>query len=466
MAVRQETSELRERLLQLVPGEARVSVGESVLEHHGQDVSYHRPHLPDVVVFPETTAEVAAVLTLANESGIPVVPFGAGTSLEGHVIPVEGGISLDLTRMNRIVEVHAGDLAATVQPGVLRSELNARAGRDGLCFPVDPGADATLGGMAATNASGTTTVRYGNMRAQVLALEVVLADGSVVRTGTRARKSSAGYDLTHLFVGSEGTLGVITELTLRLHGIPEHVVAVRVSFPDVESACRASSAIVASGLLVSRVELMDGPTIEAVNAHKGTDYPPGPTILLEFGGSEATVEEEVEAAQEIAAGEGCSAFVVERDPDTRARLWEARHQVALAIIAEGGGRPVMSTDVCVPISELPGAIGFARATLDERGVTAAVLGHVGDGNYHVALVVGESDDEVGAAKEINAALVEDALARGGTCTGEHGIGIGKIPYLAREHGDLVPLMRQIKHVLDPNGILNPGKVLPPPVAGV
>jgi D-lactate dehydrogenase (cytochrome) len=320
--------------------------------------------------------------------------------------------------------------------------------------------------MAATNASGTTTVRYGNMRAQVLALQVVLADGSVVRTGTRARKSSAGYDLTQLFVGSEGTLGVITELTLRLHGIPEYVVAARASFPDVESACRASSAIVASGLVVSRVELMDGPTIDAVNAHKGTDYPPGATILLEFGGSEASVADEVAAAREIASGEGCTAFVVERDPEARARLWEARHQVALAIMAGGGGRRLMSTDVCVPVSELPGAIGFARSALETRGVRAAILGHVGDGNYHVALLVGDSDDEVAAAKEINAALVEDALARGGTCTGEHGVGLGKIPYLVREHGDLVPLMRQIKHVLDPNGILNPGKVLPPPVAGV
>ena len=330
-------SDLRSRLLDLVPDESRVSTGESLLELHGGDLTYHQPHAPDVVVFPETAQEVGAVLALASRERVPVVPFGAGTSLEGHVIPVQGGISLDLTRMNRIVEVNAGDLDATVQAGVLRSELNARVGRDGLFFPVDPGADATLGGMAATNASGTTTVRYGNMRAQVLAVQVVLADGTIVRTGGRARKSSAGYDLTQLFIGSEGTLGVITELTLRLHGIPDYTIAARASFPDIEAACRASTAIVGAALLVTRVELMDGPTILAVNAHKGSDYPADPTILFEFSGSEPSVTADVEAARDLSIAEGCTDFVLERDREARARgkrgtTWRTRCWRA----AEGG----------------------------------------------------------------------------------------------------------------------------------
>jgi D-lactate dehydrogenase (cytochrome) len=453
-------SDLRNRLLDLVPDESRVSIGESILELHGRDVTYHEPHAPDVVVLTETPQEVSAVLALATRERVPVVPFGVGTSLEGHVIPVHGGISLDLTRMNRIVDVNAGDLDARVQAGVLRSELNARIGREGLFFPVDPGADATLGGMAATNASGTTTVRYGNMRAQVLALEVILADGTILRTGGRARKSSAGYDLTQLFVGSEGTLGVITELTLRLHGIPEYTIAARASFPDIEAACRASTAIVGSGLLVTRAELMDGPTILAVNAHKGSDYPAEPTILLEFSGSNSTVAADVEAAREISIAEDCTAFVLERDREARARLWEARHHVAHALLAGGKGRRLMSTDVCVPLSELPGAIGVARTFVDGLGIPAAIHGHVGDGNYHVAFLIDvEREDEVRIAKEINATIGEDALARGGTCTGEHGIGLGKIDYLKREHGDLLPLMRGIKNLLDPAGILNPGKVL-------
>jgi D-lactate dehydrogenase (cytochrome) len=453
-------SDLRGRLLELVPDESRVSAGDSILELHGRDLTYHRPHAPDLVVFPETVEEVGAVLALASRERVPVVPFGAGTSLEGHVIPVQGGISLDVTRMNRIVDVNVGDLDATVQPGVLRSELNSRVGREGLFFPVDPGADATLGGMAATNASGTTTVRYGNMRAQVLALEVVLADGTTVRTGGRARKSSAGYDLTQLFVGSEGTLGVITELTLRLHGIPEHTIAARASFQDIEAACRASTAIVGAGLLVTRVELMDGPTILAVNAHKGSDYPEEPTILLEFSGSEASVAADVEAAREVSIAESCTDFVLERDREARARLWEARHHVAHALLAGGRGRQLMSTDVCVPLSELPGAIGVARKLVDGLGMPAAILGHVGDGNYHVAFLIDvDREDEVVIANEINARIVEDALTRGGTCTGEHGIGLGKIDYLEREHGDLLPLMRGIKDLLDPAGILNPGKVL-------
>ena len=433
----------------------------SVLEQHGQDLTYHEAHLPDVVVFPESTAEVAAVLAWANAELLPVVPFGTGTSLEGHVIPVRGGISLDLTRMDRVLAVYPDDLQAVVQPGVTREALNRAAGPHGLWFPVDPGADASLGGMAATNASGTTTVRYGGMRAQVLALEVVVADGTTIRPGGRAVKSSAGYNLASLFVGSEGTLGVITELTLRLYGIPEHVVAARASFPSEEAACRAAAAMIGSGVSVTRVELLDAPTIRAVNEYKGTAYPEEPSLFLEFAGSEGGVAGDLEAARDLAAGEGGGEFLFERETEARSRLWEARHHVAFALTHSSPGKVHRATDVCVPLSELAGAIAAARAGVERLGLDAAMVGHVGDGNYHVIFMLDPNDpDEQAAAAELNQELVDHALSVGGTCTGEHGIGLGKIEYLQREHGDLLPLMRGIKDLLDPNGILNPGKVLP------
>jgi len=450
---------MRAELLQLVPDESRVSTSESVLQQHGEDLSYHPPHEPDVVVFAETTEEVADVLRFANERGIAVTPFGAGTSLEGNAIPLRGGISLDLTRMTRILEVRPDDLQADVQAGVPRSALNAAAGSHGLFFPVDPGADATLGGMAATNASGTTTVRYGGMRAQVLALQVVLADGTVVHTGTRAVKSSAGYNLTALFVGSEGTLGVITELTLRLYGIPDYVVAVRAAFPDVESACRAAATMIGSGVAVARCELVDSETIRQVNDFKGTDYEVMPHLFVEFGGSEASVSGDLDATREIAEGEGCTSFTAERDAAARARLWDARHNALHALLHAAPGKRSYATDVCVPVSQLPDAIRLGRSLLDETGLLGHIVGHVGDGNYHIALMLDPGDpNEVARAKALNARIVDDALARGGTSTGEHGVGIGKKEFLAREHGDLLPLMRGIKQLLDPKGILNPGKL--------
>jgi D-lactate dehydrogenase (cytochrome) len=440
---------------------AHVSDSDSDRATHGDDLTYHQPHPPDAVVYPESVDEVAAVLSYANERGIPVVPFGAGTSLEGHVIPVEGGISLDLSRLARI-EIHAADLSATVQAGATRSALNRHAGEHGLFFPVDPGADATLGGMAATNASGTTTVRYGGMRTQVLALEVVLAGGTVVRTGSGAVKTSAGYDLTGLFVGSEGTLGVITELTLRLYGIPDYTIAVRATFPDVESACRAAAAMIGSGVMVSRVELLDAATIRAVNAFKGSAYPEAPSLFAEFAGSEAGVAGDLDATRELAADQGCGTFEFEREPEARARLWEARHHVLFALLHGSPGKLHKSTDVCVPVSELPEAIRRARAAVERLGLEAAIIGHVGDGNYHVLFMLDPVDPaEREAAERLNAEIVEDALTVGGTCTGEHGIGLGKIGYLEREHGDLLPIMHGIKRLLDPNGILNPGKVLTP-----
>ena len=455
-------ADLRAQLLRLVPDESRVSVVESVLDAHAGDLSYHAPHRPDVVVFCTSTPEVSAVLAHANAAGIPVVPFGAGTSLEGHVIPLHGGISLDLTRMNAVLDVRPTDLTATVQAGATRSQLEAASGPHGLWFPVDPGADATLGGMAATNASGTTTVRYGGMRTHVLALEVVLADGRVVRTGTRAVKTSAGYNLTNLFIGSEGTLGVITELTLRLHPIPEFVAVARAAFPSVEAACRAAAAIVGAGVLVTRCELIDALTIRAVNAYKGTSFPESPYLFVEFGGTESGVAADLEAAREIAADEGASTWESETDPTARARMWDARHNAMHATLALRPGSRALTTDVAVPVSELAAAMEHARTELDASGLLGGIVGHAGDGNFHVAFLLDADDEEsIARANALNASLVEDALARGGTCTGEHGIGFGKLDYLVREHGDLLPIMRGIKQLLDPNGIMNPGKVLPP-----
>jgi D-lactate dehydrogenase (cytochrome) len=455
------TVDLRSDLLHVLPDERRVVDGESVLDQHGADLSYHPPHRPDVVVYPQSTAEVSAVLAYADGAGVPVVPFGAGTSLEGHVIPLRGGISLDLTRLDRIVALRTDDLSATVQAGVTRSQLEAAAGPHGLWFPVDPGADATLGGMAATNASGTTTVRYGGMRSHVLALEVVLADGRVVRTGTRAVKTSAGYNLTNLFLGSEGTLGVITELTLRLHPIPERSIVVRAAFPSVEAACRAAASLVATGVLLTRCELLDAMTIAALNAFSGTRFPESPYLFLELGGGESAVAADLVAARELLEDEGATALESESDPTARTQMWNARHNALMASLALSPGSKSMTTDVAVPVSELADAIEQARRALDESGLRGGIVGHVGDGNFHVAFLLDPEDaTSIARAEALNSALVADALARGGTCTGEHGIGQGKLAYLEREHGDLVPLYRGIKELFDPRGILNPGKTVP------
>jgi D-lactate dehydrogenase (cytochrome) len=451
--------ELREALLAVIRDPTRVSVSESVRQQHGRDLTYHHPHQPDVVVFPETTEEVSQVLRIANERRVPVVPYAVGSSLEGHVIPVRGGISLDMNRMNRILEVRSQDFLVRVQPGVTREQLNEHLKPFGLFFPVDPGANASLGGMAATNASGTAAVRYGVMRAQVLGLEVVLADGRVIRTGGMAVKSSAGYNLTGLFVGSEGTLGVITELTLRVYGIPEHTVAARAVFPNIEAACQAAYGIIGSGIPIGRVELVDELTIAAVNRHKQTAYDEAPTLFLEFSGTRASVEADVALAREVCADEGCTAFMFEADSSARARLWEARHEAAMAIMQTAPGKRLKATDVCVPISEMPGAIRMARETIDRRGIYGAILGHVGDGNYHVSFMVdADNPDEVRVAEQVNDEIVRYALERGGTCTGEHGVGLGKIRYLEQEHGDSLALMKAIKAAFDPNHILNPGKL--------
>jgi D-lactate dehydrogenase (cytochrome) len=399
------------------------------------------------------------LLSFCNEHGVPVVPFGQGSSLEGQTIPKEGGVSLDLARMDAILEVRPDDFLARVQPGLTHESLNARLREHGLFFPVDPGWDASLGGMAATNASGTNAVRYGTMRDQVLGLEVVLADGTVMRTGGLAMKSSAGYNLTALFVGSEGTLGVFTEMVLRLYPIPEHVLAARAVFPSVEAAGRTAVAVIRSGTQVGRCELVDARTVQAVNSYKGTAYAPSPTLFLEFSGSEAAVERDVAQARGLCEAEGASAFDFEEDEAGRERLWEARHDAALAIRELDPGKRPMTTDVCVPISELPDALRHAREVIASRGFEGAILGHVGDGNYHAVFPVDPEDEaDLERAKEVNAEIVAYALARGGTCTGEHGIGFGKIGHLREEHGDCLAFMRAVKRLADPNGVLNPGKL--------
>jgi D-lactate dehydrogenase (cytochrome) len=447
-------------LRELVAEPERVTDEDAVTERHGADVSYHTARRPDVVVFPASRGEVVDVLRWANAERVPVTAYGSGTSVEGQVIPVRGGISLDLSRLNEILEVYPDDLVARAEAGVTRLQLEARLREDDLFFPVDPGADASVGGMVATNASGTNAVKYGTMRQNTLGLEVVLADGTVVRTGGAAPKSSAGYDLTRLFVGSEGTLGIVTEALLRVHRIPESVVAARAVFADLDAAARTAVRLIQAGTAVARVELVDEITIRAVNAYEGTAYAEGPTLFLEFSGSGVAVGHDVDRAEQIARTEGCTAFEADSDETERKRLWDARHNAALAVMATAPGKKLMSTDVCVPVSALAEAVRHARQVAEREGVPAAILGHVGDGNYHTIFMVDPADErETARAERINTDIVRFALARGGTCTGEHGIGLGKLAYLQEERGPAVDLMRAIKRTLDPNGILNPGKVI-------
>ena len=443
----------------VVSGDRVVSGADEQERHGGGVFTYHTPVQPDVVVYPESRDEVVEILRFANEHRIPIVPFGQGSSLEAHTLPVHGGISLDLGRMNHILEVRPDDFIAQVQPGLTHGTLNAALAEHELLFPVDPGWDASLGGMAGTNASGTNAVKYGVMRDQVLGLEVVLVDGGVMRTGGMTMKSSAGYNLTGLFVGSEGTLGVFTEIIVRLYPLPEQIVAARAVLPDIEAAGRAAVAMIRTGMRIGRVELVDARTVGAVNAYKGTDYAVAPTLFLEFSGSGASVEDDVEVARETSAAEGCSSFEVEAGEEAREKLWEARHDAALAIRDLYPGMGMMSTDVCVPISDLPGALRHARDAIESRGLDGAILGHVGDGNYHAVFPVGTGDEaDQRRAEAVNAEIVDYALERGGTCTGEHGIGLGKTGHLHKEHGDSLSFMREIKKLADTNGIMNPGKI--------
>jgi D-lactate dehydrogenase (cytochrome) len=445
--------------LKRVIGEECVSVNETILELHGRDESYHEPRLPDVVVFPRDKTDVSKVLKFADERRIPVVPFGLGTSLEGHVIPVNGGISLDMSQMNAILEVKENDFLVKVQPGVTRSVLNKELKKYGLFFTVDPGADATLGGMAATNASGTTSVRYGIMRDQVRDLEVVLANGDIIHTGSLSAKSSSGIHLNGMFVGSEGTLGVITELTLKVYGIPEAITAARAVFPSVKKAVDAVVGILAGGIPVARIEFVDGESVKKVNEYMDTQYEEDTTLFMEFHGNEAGLAQDVEFATEILKDHGCSNFQFEADSKARNQLWEARHNLLYAYKHTAGNKSIMLTDVSVPVSELTGAILHTRELIDSSLIEGSIVGHVGDGNYHVLLLLNKKNpQEVAEAERINEEIVHYALNRGGTCTGEHGVGLGKAKYQRLEHGAAYEVMKTIKKSLDPNGILNPGKI--------
>ena len=439
---------------------SRVSTNPSVLEQHSKDESYHEPALPDVVVFPKTTVEVKKIVGIANEHRIPVTAFGIGSSLEGHVIPYEGGISVDFSQMNGILEVNPHNFTVRVQPGVTRNQLNEHLKKYGLFFPVDPGADATIGGMTATNASGTTSVKYGVMRDQVRDLEVVLPNGEIIHTGSEVVKSSSGYHLTGLFVGSEGTLGLFTEITLKVHGIPEAILAARATFDSVKQAVQAVVGIISAGIPIARVELVDEASIAQVNKIKQTDYEIAPTLFLELHGNEAGLNEDVKFLEEILANEGVNEIIFEKDALARNRLWEARHYMAYAYIHGNPGKKMMVTDVCLPFDELAEAIIAARKKLDETGLVGGIVGHVGDGNYHVIIMIDLDDpDEVKRAEHFNEFVVEYALKRGGTCTGEHGVGVGKLKYQKAEHGAAYELMKKIKRALDPHNLFNPGKLI-------
>ncbi len=438
----------------------RFSTSRAVLDQHSHDESWHRASAPHAVVWPRTTAEVSSLVEVCARHAMPVIPFGTGTSLEGQVVATHGGVSVDMTRMNRILQVNPEDLDATVEAGVTRKQLNEHLRDQGLFFPVDPGADASIGGMAATRASGTNAVRYGTMREAVLALGVVTPDGRVVRTARRSRKSSAGYDLTRVFVGSEGTLGVITEVTVRLFGIPEAVSAATVSFPDIKAAVDAVILTIQSGLSMARIELLDELQIDAINAYSGLENPVAPTLFLEFHGTEAGVAEQAARMGEICADFGGSGFTWVTRQEDRNRLWQARHDAAWAAKALRPGCAMWPTDVCVPISRLAECIEETREDLETTTLLAPIAGHVGDGNFHLVFLLDPDDaGELEEARRLNERLVRRALAMDGTCTGEHGVGLGKMKYLEEEHGGALALMRQLKTAFDPQNIMNPGKVV-------
>ena len=437
----------------------RLSTSATVRQQHGKDESYHPPAAPDAVAFAESTEEVAEIVRICADHQIPVIAFGTGTGLEGHVAALRGGVCIDLSRMDQIIEVNQDDLDCRVQAGVTRKTLNEYLRDTGLFFPVDPGADASLGGMTATRASGTNAVRYGTMRENVLGLTVVLADGRVIRTGGRARKSAAGYDLTRLFVGSEGTLGVVTEIQLKLYGIPEAMSAAVCSFPTLEGAVNTVIQTIQMGIPVARIELLDAVQMDAVNRYSKLDYPVQPTLFFEFHGSESGVSEQAERVGEIAREFGGGDFEWAMRPEDRKRLWQARHDAYYAAMALRPGCKGWPTDVCVPISRLAECILETRKDIDGSGLTTPIVGHAGDGNFHLVFLVDpENEAEMKAATRVNERMVIRALEMGGTCTGEHGIGYGKIEFLKTEHGEAVSVMRQIKQALDPDDLMNPGKI--------
>jgi len=436
------------------------STAMAVRTQHGRDESSFDAPPPAAVVFAESTQDVADAVKLASEHSVPVIPFGVGSSLEGHLLAVQGGISIDVSRMNQVLSINADDLTVTVQPGVTRKQLNEEIKSTGLFFPIDPGADASIGGMTATRASGTNAVRYGTMRENVLALEVVTASGDIIRTGTRAKKSSAGYDLTRLMVGSEGTLGVVTEITLRIYPLPEAVSAAICSFPSIEAAVRTTIETIQLGVPIARVELIDVNTVRMVNAYAKLNLREEPMLLMEFHGSPAGVKEQAETVQELASGHGGNAFEWASTPEERTRLWTARHNSYFAAVQSRPGCRVISTDTCVPISRLADCLLDSVAEADASGIPYFLVGHVGDGNFHFGYLLDPNiPEERVKAEELNHALVSRALALEGTCTGEHGVGLHKMDFLVTEAGvGAIDMMRTIKRALDPKNIMNPGKI--------
>jgi len=438
----------------------RLSTAPAVREHHGHDESGFRTVPPDAVAFAHSTEEVSEILQICARHKVPVIAYGTGTAIEGHVQALHGGVCIDLSQMDRILEVNQEDMDCTVQAGVTRRQLESHLRDTGLFFPVDPGADASLGGMAATSASGTNAVRYGTMKENVLSLKVVMADGRIIRTGTRAKKSSAGYDLTHLFIGSEGTLGIITEVTLRLHGLQEAISSAVCSFPNVDDAVNMVILTIQSGIPVARIELLDGLMMQAINRYSNMDYPEQPHLFLEFHGSEAGVREQAGAVQDIASEFNGSDFTWTTRNEERSRLWKARHDAYPSALQLQPGTRAITTDVCVPISRLAECIRETRQDIDRASMPIVMLGHVGDGNFHLAVLPHpDRPEDIEEAEALNHRLVRRALAMDGTCTGEHGIGQGKIQFLEEQNAQGVVLMRQIKQALDPDNLLNPGKVL-------
>ena len=455
------TAEVLDKLHGLL--DDRLTTGKDIREGHAKDVSHHLPHLPDAVAFPHTNTEVSQIVKICSQYSMPIVPFGTGTGVEGAVVAIHGGICVDLTHMNKILQVNQNDMDATVQAGVTRNQLNDHLSgtETGLYFPVDPGADASLGGMAATRASGNAAVRYGTMRENVLGLTVITSDGNIIRTGGRARKSSAGYDLTRLFVGSEGTLGVITEVTLKLAKTPEAVSAAVCAFSDVVAAANTAIKVIGAGIPVARLELLDEIQMGAVNAYSGLNYKVAPTLLFEFHGSESAVTEQAQTVGTIVRKYGGEDFQWAAGEEERNRLWQARYDSYYASLALRPGSVGYVTDVCVPISRLADCILKTKQEIQASGLVAPLLGHVGDGNFHVVFPLDPNrPEELKEAQRLSQLFVEYALQMDGTCTGEHGIGLGKIEALKQEHGPGVVVMHAIKKSLDPQNIMNPGKVVP------
>ncbi|MBV8624933.1 MAG: FAD-binding protein [Herbaspirillum sp.] len=439
----------------------RFSTSLAMREHHGRDESSYDPMLPDAVVFAHSTEEVAAFVQACSRYDTPIIPYGTGTSLEGHVLALQGGVTVDLSQMNQVLAVNAEDLTATVQAGVTRKQLNLEIKDTGLFFPIDPGADASLGGMASTRASGTNAVRYGTMKENTLTLTVVTAEGKIIKTGTRAKKSSAGYDLTRVYVGSEGTLGIITEVTVRLYPQPEAISAAICSFPSVADAVNTVIQTIQMGVPLARVELLDENGVRAINAHDKLTLPVNPLLLFEFHGSENGVKEQAELVQDIANENHALGFEWATRPEDRTRLWTARHNAYFALLQLRPGARAISTDCCVPISRLAECVLATKADCEEQGLIHAIIGHVGDGNFHVQMMVDPHDPaDIARAEGVNARMVARALAMDGTCTGEHGVGLHKMDFLVQEHGEgAIAVMRAIKHALDPKNIMNPGKIL-------